>query len=149
MKLDGKTKLIGLIGNPVEHTLSPVIHNGISDKMGISSVYVPFKVEKDGVAEAVRGAYELNILGLNVTVPYKNQVMESLVEVDEAAKQIGAVNTLVRDERLHGYKGYNTDMSGLRRQIKEDGIALKGRTVAVLGAGGSKGCRVYVFIGEG
>lgn len=149
MNIDGHTQVIGLIGNPVGHTLSPVIHNGISEKMGNSCVYVPFKVETDGLAEAVKGAYALNIQGLNVTVPHKNRVMESLVEIDEAAKQIGAVNTLVRMEEKHGYKGYNTDMSGLRRQIREDGITLKNRVVVILGAGGAAKAVVYMCLLEG
>lgn len=149
MNIDGKTRLIGLIGNPVEHTLSPVIHNGISEKMGISSVYVPFKVEKEGLEDAVKGAYELNILGMNVTVPHKNQVIECLADVDGAAAKIGAVNTLVRVEELHGYKGYNTDMLGLRRQIQEDGIVLKKNTVVVLGAGGAAKAVVYMCLLEG
>lgn len=149
MLIDGNTRLIGLIGNPVEHTLSPVIHNGISEKMGISSVYVPFQVEGEGLDQAVKGAYELNILGMNVTVPHKNQVMESLVEIDDAAKQIGAVNTLVRSEAKHGYKGYNTDMMGLRRQIQEDGISLKNETVVILGAGGAAKAVVYMCLSEG
>lgn len=149
MLIDGNTRLIGLIGNPVEHTLSPVIHNGISEKMGISSVYVPFQVEAEGLDQAVKGAYELNILGMNVTVPHKNQVLESLVEIDDAAKQIGAVNTLVRSEAKHGYKGYNTDMMGLRRQIQEDGISLKNETVVILGAGGAAKAVVYMCLSEG
>lgn len=149
MNIDGRTNVIGLIGNPVEHTLSPVIHNGISERMGISSVYVPFRVESDGLAAAVSGAYELNIKGLNVTVPHKNDVIESLVELDEAARQIGAVNTLVRVDEKHGYKGYNTDMLGLRRQIKEDGISLKGEIVVILGAGGAAKAVVYMCLLEG
>lgn len=149
MDIDGKTRLIGLIGNPVEHTLSPVIHNGISERMNIPSVYVPFKVEKDGLKEAVKGAYELNILGMNVTVPHKNRVIEHLVDIDEAAEQIGAVNTLVRTQELHGYKGYNTDMLGLRRQMKEDGIELRKQTVVILGAGGAAKAVVYMCLLEG
>ena len=149
MNIDGKTRLIGLIGNPVEHTLSPVIHNGISEVMDINSVYMPFKVEKDGLIQAVKGAYALNILGMNVTVPYKNQVMEAIVEVDDAAKKIGAVNTLVRVDALHGYKGYNTDMLGLRRQINEDGIVLKDQSVVILGAGGAAKAVVYMCLLEG
>ncbi|MBQ8086514.1 MAG: AAA family ATPase [Lachnospiraceae bacterium] len=149
MMVSGSTRTIGLIGNPVEHTLSPVIHNGISDAMGIASVYVPFKVDSDGIGEAVKGAYELNILGLNVTVPHKNAVMASLVSIDEDALHIGAVNTLVRDEDKHGYVGYNTDMPGLLRQIKEDGISLKDRTVVVLGAGGASKAVVYMCLKEG
>lgn len=149
MNIDGRTNVIGLIGNPVEHTLSPVIHNGIGGHMGISSVYVPFRVDGDGLAAAVAGAYELNIKGLNVTVPHKNDVMESLVELDEAAEQIGAVNTLVRMDEKHGYKGYNTDMLGLQRQIHEDGISLKGETVVILGAGGAAKAVVYMCLLEG
>lgn len=148
MEINGKTRLIGLMGNPVEHTLSPMIHNEMSERMGISSVYVPFKVEEQGVTAAVRGAYELNILGMNVTVPYKNSVMGCLPVLDEAARQIGAVNTLVRMEELGGYKGYNTDMMGLRRQIQEDGISLQGETVVVLGAGGAARAVVYMCLLE-
>lgn len=156
MEINGKTRLIGLVGNPVEHTLSPVIHNGLSEKMGISSVYVPFKVEVEGLRDAVCGAYELNVLGMNVTVPHKNDVMKYLVDIDEAAREIGAVNTLVRVknkrdsiEKGYGYKGYNTDMLGLRRQINEDGISLKDETVVILGAGGAAKAVVYMCLLEG
>ena len=147
MKINGKTRLIGLIGNPVEHTLSPVIHNGVSKAMGINSVYVPFKVETEGLAKAVKGAYELNILGMNVTVPYKSDVLFKLVQCDELAEKIGAVNTLVRVEG--GYKGYNTDMMGLSRQIREDDISLNGETVVILGAGGAAKAVVYMCLMEG
>ncbi len=149
MEIDGKTRLIGLMGNPVEHTLSPVIHNGISKRMGIPSVYMPFHVEAEGVGDAVRGAYALNVLGMNVTVPHKNAVKDYLVEMDEAAEHIGAVNTLVRMEDRCGYKGYNTDMMGLRRQIHEDGIELAGQTVVILGAGGAAKAVVYMCILDG
>lgn len=130
---NGRTRTCGLIGNPVEHTMSPVIHNSLADMFGHNLVYVPFHVEKD-LQKAIEGAYALNILGMNVTVPYKSEVMQYLVETDKKAEQIGAVNTLVRTE--HGYKGYNTDMPGLYRAMKEEGIELTGEKVLVLGAGG-------------
>ena len=149
MNINGKTRLIGLIGNPVEHTLSPVIHNNISEKMGINSVYVPFRVEDEGLAGAVNGAFKLNILGLNVTVPHKNAVKECLVDIDDAARDIGAVITLVCDESKHGFKGYNTDYMGLARQIKEDGIDLWGKVVAILGAGGAAKAVTYMCIKNG
>lgn len=149
MEIDGKTRLIGLIGNPVEHTLSPVIHNGISKRMGISSAYVPFKVEEDELELAVKGAYALNVLGMNVTVPHKNHVLDAVVEMDEAAETIGAVNTLVRTDSLHGFKGYNTDWLGLRRQMEEDGISLCNQTVVILGAGGAAKAVVYMCLKEG
>ena len=96
--VDGRTRVCGLIGNPVEHTLSPLIHNTLAEYTEKNLIYVPFSVEADRLEAAVRGAYALHILGLNVTVPYKSAVIPYLEEVDELAKQIGAVNTLVRCE---------------------------------------------------
>ncbi len=133
-KITGTTGVLGLIGNPVRHTLSPLIHNTISEELGKDLVYVPFQAEEDPVT-AVRGAYHLGIQGLNVTVPHKTAVMEALKEIDPAAKMIGAVNTLVRTEQ--GYKGYNTDMPGLGRALKRRGISLRNQQLVVLGAGGA------------
>ncbi len=130
---NGKTRTCGLIGNPVEHTMSPVIHNSLAAVFGHNLVYVPFHVEAD-LNAAVKGAFALNILGMNVTVPYKTDVIASLVAIDPLAKQIGAVNTLVRTES--GYKGYNTDMPGLYRAMKEDGVQIEDGDVIILGAGG-------------
>lgn len=140
--IDGKTRLCGLIGNPVEHTMSPVIHNTLAEKCGHNLVYVPFLVEDGRIEEAVRGAYALNILGMNVTVPYKSDVIKSLVEIDELASHIGAVNTLVRTEG--GYKGYNTDMSGLYRAMTSEGIRIEGEEIVLLGAGGAARAVAYL-----
>lgn len=142
MKIDGKTRTCGLIGNPVEHTLSPMIHNNLAKMLGINLAYVPFLVEEDGLAKAVEGAYELNLLGMNVTVPHKSAVMAGLKEIDELAEKIGAVNTLVRCEG--GYKGYNTDMSGLFRAMQTEDIHIKGENVLLLGAGGA--ARAVAFL---
>ena len=104
--INGYTRTCGLIGNPVEHTLSPVIHNTLSAVLGKNLAYVPFHVETGRLEEAVKGAFALNLLGMNVTVPYKSDVIPYLVDIDPLAEHIGAVNTLVRTEK--GYKGYNT-----------------------------------------
>lgn len=133
-EINGKTRTSGLIGNPVEHTMSPMIHNFLAEEMGIDMAYVPFHVEKGQLDNAVKGAYGLNILGCNVTVPYKSDVMKSLVALDDIAEKIGAVNTLVRVEG--GYKGYNTDITGLLRALKSEGISLQNEEVIILGAGG-------------
>lgn len=133
-EINGKTRTCGLIGNPVEHTMSPLIHNFLAQEMGIDMVYVPFHVEKGLLDSAVKGAFSLNVLGCNVTVPYKSDVIESLVAMDELAEKIGSVNTLVRVES--GYKGYNTDNSGLFRALSSEGITLKNEEVIILGAGG-------------
>lgn len=134
MQINGRTKTCGLIGNPVEHTLSPVIHNNLAELTGINMVYVPFKVENEVLSEAIKGAQALEIGGLNVTVPHKERVMPYLKEIDALAGKIGAVNTLVPCEG--GYKGYNTDMPGLYRAMLSDGIRVDGENVILLGAGG-------------
>lgn len=134
-EINGKTQICGLIGKPVEHTLSPVIHNYLAKSEGRNLVYVPFLVEDVKIKEAVEGAFALNMLGLNVTVPHKSSIMLHLKEVDKLAKDIGAVNTLVRMEE--GYKGYNTDMPGLLRAMQSENIAIKGELVVILGAGGA------------
>lgn len=132
--IDGYTRTCGLIGNPVEHTLSPVIHNSLAALQGENLAYVPFHVGDGLLEEAVKGAYALNLLGCNVTVPYKSQVMRFLKEIDPLARRIGAVNTLVRTEG--GFKGYNTDMPGLYRALVRDGVKIEGERVVILGAGG-------------
>lgn len=147
MTIDGKTRTCGLIGNPVEHTLSPVIHNTLAERLGHNMVYVPFLVEEGRVAEAVKGAYALNLLGMNVTVPYKSEVINCLKEIDSLAGNIGAVNTLVRIEG--GYKGYNTDMEGLYRAMESEGICIKGEDILLLGAGGAARAVAYLCASKG
>lgn len=147
MEIIGTTRVCGLIGNPVEHTLSPLIHNTISEKLQIPLVYVPFHVEQEGVEAAVRGAYELNVLGLNVTVPHKSAVIAHLKEIDPLAEKIGAVNTLVRVEG--GYKGYNTDILGLYRAMKEADITIENQETVLLGAGGAARAAAFLLAEKG
>lgn len=132
--IDGYTRTCGLIGNPVEHTLSPLIHNMLAELTDWKLCYVPLKVEEGQLEAAVKGAFALNLLGTNVTVPYKSDVIPFLKEVDPLAARIGAVNTLVRMEG--GFRGYNTDMPGLYRALCADGVRIEGEKVLVLGAGG-------------
>ena len=134
IEINGKTKILGVIGNPIEHTLSPVIHNTLCEIIGINAVYVPVKVEND-IVTAVNGLVESGVYGLNVTVPYKQDVMKVVKGVDELAEEIGAVNTLVRCSG--GYKGYNTDMPGLARALETKGVELKGKKAVIIGAGGA------------
>ncbi len=135
MDIKGTTRVCGLIGNPVGHSISPVIHNTLADITKTNMVYTTFKVDKEDVAKAVEGAYALDILGLNVTVPHKQSVMDVLVDIDPLAKAIGAVNTLVRKDG--GYKGYNTDILGLKRELEDESISLCGNNCIILGAGGA------------
>ena len=146
---DGNTITCGIIGNPVRHTMSPLIHNTLADMTDNNLVYVPFEVTEGGLKNAVRGAYELGIKGMNVTVPYKSDVIQYLKYVDPLAESIGAVNTLVRDEALKGYRGYNTDMTGLYRAMQKEGIDLEGEIVVILGAGGVARPTAHLCIQKG
>ncbi len=147
MEINGRTRTCGLIGDPVEHTLSPLIHNTLAARLGQELVYVPFHVEQGRLTEAVKGAEALNILGLNVTVPYKSEVMTCLAEIDGLAKKIGAVNTLVRT--AGGYKGYNTDMEGLYRAMLSEGIGIAGEQIILLGAGGAARAVAWLCAAKG
>lgn len=140
--IKGTTRVCGLIGNPVEHSISPLIHNSLAKFTDMDLAYVTFKVERGQVKTAVDGAYALNILGMNVTVPYKQEVIDALQSIDPLAKAIGAVNTLVRVEG--GYKGYNTDIFGLERELEDEGVILKDNPVVILGAGGAS--RAIAFL---
>lgn len=131
----GTARVCGILANPVEHSMSPMLQNLYGESTGTDLVYVPFKVKEEELQTAVLGAFALNILGMNVTVPHKQAVMKYLDGIDEAAREVGAVNTLVRTER--GYKGYNTDVEGLRRAVEEAGFTVKGRDCLLIGAGGA------------
>ena len=146
MNINGKTRTCGLIGNPVEHTMSPVIHNTLAKELSLNMVYVPFLVESQ-LREAIKGAYSLNLLGMNVTVPYKSEVLEYLTECDELAEKIGAVNTLVRTDG--GYKGFNTDMTGLYRAMTGYGIVIENQNIIILGAGGAARAVAYLCVYHG
>lgn len=145
--MSGKTRVCGVLAYPVEHSMSPLMQNYYAEMSGVDLIYVPFKTEPSRLGEAVRGAYAMNVLGLNVTVPHKQAVMEHLAAIDEGAAAIGAVNTLVRMEE--GYKGYNTDAEGLMRAMKREGIPIAGRVCILIGAGGAAKASGYMLAREG
>ncbi len=147
MITNGTSKVCGVMGCPVEHSISPMMHNYYSEQIGNDMIYVPFLVQREAVGDAVQGAFALNIQGINVTVPHKQAVMEHLSELDEGARAIGAVNTLVRTK--DGYKGYNTDAEGLSRAMKEAGMDISHRACILLGAGGAAKAAAYVLCREG
>jgi shikimate dehydrogenase len=135
MAINGRTKITGLFGYPVEHTLSPAMHNAAFQTLGLNYCYVPFQVHPDHLANAVKGITALNLTGINVTVPHKERVIPMLDEIHEEASFIGAVNTIVNsDGRL---KGHNTDGRGFMRSLSEEGIAVEGKDIIIIGAGGA------------
>jgi len=143
MNIAGKTKITGLFGYPVEHTLSPAMHNAAFEHLGMDYCYVPFLVHPHFIREAVGAVRALNMVGVNVTIPHKESVIALLDSVDEEAVFIGAVNTIVhREGRL---AGYNTDGRGFMRSLAENHIPVAGKTILVIGAGGaSKAISYYL-----
>ena len=132
MSIKGTTRVYGIMGNPVAHSMSPAMHNRAFAECGLDGVYVPFPVED--VAGALHGFRALNVRGVSVTIPHKKAVMECVDELDAVAEKIGAVNTLVCEDG--NIKGYNTDWIGANRAL-ETKMSLAGKDVIVLGAGGS------------
>jgi len=134
--IKGNTKIAAVIGDPIEHSISPQLHNTLSWQLGINMAYIPLRVDKAYLGKALETFKALGFIGINVTVPHKQHVIEYLDEVTEDAKLAGAVNTIeFRDGKL---TGYNTDISGFVRMFKsEAGTGFRERDVVILGAGGA------------
>lgn len=131
-----KTTLLGLIGYPIGHSYSPLLHNSTLRRLGLNYVYLAFSVKPGELADAVVGIRSLNIRGVNVTIPYKEEVISLLDKIDPLAERVGAVNTIVNDEGI--LKGYNTDVIGIKRMIEEEaGFMIEEKNVVIVGAGGA------------
>jgi shikimate dehydrogenase len=143
MNISGKTRICGLIGDPVEHTMSPVMHNAAFAKLGLDYAYLPFRVRPDDLSQAVSGLRALNVVGFNVTIPHKVAVTPLLNELDPLAEKIGAVNTVVNDNGV--LRGYNTDVSGFLQALVERGMQPSDKDIVLLGAGGAARAIAYIL----
>ncbi|MCD6188526.1 MAG: shikimate dehydrogenase [Desulfuromusa sp.] len=138
MSLSGNSQIYGLLGDPVAHSLSPLMQNQTFQAHHIDAVYVPFHVLADNLPAAVNGLRALNVAGVNVTIPHKETILPLLDQIDPTAKLIGAVNTVVN--RAGVLTGYNTDASGFIRSVRQElKFQPEGCKVLLLGAGGA--CR--------
>ncbi|MGO9377083.1 MAG: shikimate dehydrogenase [Dissulfurispiraceae bacterium] len=135
MKISGKTRIVGLFGYPVEHSLSPDMHNAAFSYLNLDYCYVTFPVHPDSLGDAVRGIKALSLGGINVTVPHKEKVMAFLDEINEEAQFIGAVNTIKNE----GGKltGFNTDGRGFMQSLAEADIEIRKKNVLIVGTGGA------------
>jgi len=133
--LTGKIKVCGIIGNPIEHSMSPLMHNTAFAKMGVDYIYLAFRVKKEGLGKAIEGMRALNIRGLNVTIPHKVAVIPYMDKLDPLAEKIGAVNTIVNEDGT--LTGYNTDATGFLQALPERGINPEEKNIVVMGAGGA------------
>ena len=129
-------KNIGLLGYPLEHSISPAMHNAALKSLNIHAQYLPFEVVEGELPEAVEGFRALNFLGFNVTIPYKEMIMDHLDEITKLPKLIGAVNTVVNRDGV--LVGYNTDGPGFIESLNEDAdFKPKGSNAVLVGAGGA------------
>jgi shikimate dehydrogenase len=133
-KISAKTKVCAVIGNPVEHSLSPAIHNAAFEALGLDYAYVAFGVED--IAAAIGGVRALNnFRGLSVTIPHKVSIMEHLDEIDEVARNIGSVNTVVKDGDV--LRGSSSDGPGALKALRDCGADPAGKPILILGSGGA------------
>lgn len=135
-RVDGETILTGLIGNPIEHTVSPVLHNSLFSMLGINGIYLPLKVDEKALGNALKGLKAMGFKGFNITIPYKEAVLPYLDEASGEVRLLGAVNTVkVCGDRFYGY---NTDGDGFMRSFfEETGTGFSDKHVCILGAGGT------------
>lgn len=131
---DAETRLYGVIGFPVRHSLSPVMHNAAFKALGINAIYLAFEVPPERLGDAMEGVRALGISGLNVTMPHKGAVIHFLDSLSEDSGEIGSVNTVVN--RKGKLEGHTTDGLGARRAL-ERAIELGGRKILIIGAGGA------------
>ena len=142
MVLNDSTTVFGIIGYPMEHTMSPYMQTETMAEMGYNGVYVPFRVKPENLESAVRGIVAFNMRGINVTAPHKTNVIEYLDTITEAAQAIGAVNTIINDDGL--LTGDNTDAFGFIRGVLRDGGTDRLPShVCIIGAGGAARGVVY------
>jgi shikimate dehydrogenase len=133
MSISGKTRVCGVIGDPIEHSLSPTIHNAAFGHLELDFVFLAFRVKAADLESAIQGMRGLGIHGLNVTMPHKGAVIAYLDEVDSTVKFLGSANTILnKDGKL---SGFNTDGAGALKALRENGVDLHEKKVLLLGAG--------------
>ncbi len=144
MQVKATTKIYGIFGHPVSHSLSPLMHNSAFAALGLDCVYTAFDVHPDDIGKAADAIRALGISGVNVTIPHKQAIIPHLDEVSPDAKHTGAVNTVKNEGgRL---TGYNTDVGGFMRDAREElGISPEGASVLLLGAGGAARAVISAF----
>lgn len=134
-EITGKCQICGVIGDPIEHTVSPAMHNAAFKALHLDYIYVPFKVSKQDLGSAVAGMRALNIRGFNVTIPHKVDIIPLLDEIDEFSGKIGSVNVVSNENGQ--LIGYNTDAHGFLYALLDQGVDPEGQKVVVIGAGGA------------
>jgi shikimate dehydrogenase len=146
MTISGKTRVCGVIGDPIEHTLSPTIHNAAFNHLKLDFVFLAFSVKAAELENAMQGIRGLGVHGLNVTMPHKDAVIAYLDEVDSTVKFLGSANTILnKDGKLFGF---NTDGAGALKALRENDVELSEKKVLLLGAGGAAKAVAFSLVKE-
>lgn len=133
--IDGKTKLYGVIGNPVKHSFSPGMHSLAFQELGINAVYLPFLIVEEQLPQLLNAFNISGVQGFNITLPFKERIVPFLDSLSDEAEMLQSVNTVTRTDE--GWKGYNTDGSGFIRSLVAANIHISGQKVLIVGAGGA------------
>ncbi|RLE07619.1 shikimate dehydrogenase [Candidatus Aerophobetes bacterium] len=148
MKITGETKIVGVIGYPIAHSLSPILHNAAFKEVELNFAYLPFLVRPRDLGKAIKAMRALNIVGMNITVPFKEKVMSYLDELSPEAKIIGAVNTVYNKKGK--LIGYNTDAEGFIKSLTTEGeFNPQGKNVLLMGAGGAAYAISFALVNAG
>ncbi len=143
---DNQTRILGVMGETLAHSKSPLMHNSAARELGLNYVYLAFEIKPGNLAQAVAALRVLNIRGVNVTIPYKEAVLPFLDELSDTAAACGAVNLIINHQGC--LKGYNTDGWGFVRSLQEEGIKIRGRALFI-GAGGAAKSIAYALACSG
>ncbi len=128
-------KSFAVIGDPINHSLSPIIHSAAFRELNLDSSYIGYRIPKGELESGIEGLKKIKISGFNVTIPHKIEMMKYLDKMDESCSIIGAVNTVVNNEGI--LKGYNTDMEGFLEPLKKRNISIQNKKILLIGAGGA------------
>ena len=141
--INSKTKILGIFGCPIVHSLSPLIHNKWIEKYKLNYVYTAFEIKPTDLKKAINSIKVLNVAGVNITVPHKINSMKFVDYIDKNAKEIGSINTIVnKNNKLFGY---NTDYEGFIKDLKANKVELKNKNIFVVGAGGAAKAVCYAL----
>lgn len=146
--IEGTTRVVGIFGDPVDHSLSPRMHNAAFVELGLDYAYVPLRPTAETLREAVAAVRALGLAGVNVTVPFKEAVIPFVDDLTATAKAVGAVNTIYRDGD-GALVGENTDVAGCNRALTAHGVRLRGKRTLVIGAGGAARAVVFALLEAG
>lgn len=147
MHIKSDTEIYGIIGHPIKHSISPIVHNAAFEDLKMNCIYESFDVLPENIDNAILGIKSLNIKGINVTIPFKEAVIPLLDYLSDNSKRIGAVNT-IKNNNGH-LEGYNTDASGFTISLLEQGIQIKDKDIVIIGAGGAARAIVFALATNG